>query len=254
MDRTWPDSPNVQLERRDGTDAFRVPRVRTVVGMHHGVLPITGRLFVDCSTVHLDEALAAVFELVLERLSRILAAATGAKRTSAEELAAYAWDLRLLGARQDVSPAAEMAKDRPDPVLMRVASCRAPALVDRATGDAGPQRPAPVRVSVAALAPIVAPPRVDGPVAEVEEPVVEEEPAALDFFAGLVRKLVELVRPSRLEAPPETALTRALLERLLALRLTGEPVEWVIETDRGRPVRYDAKRRGRARHPGGAAA
>ena len=236
MERTWPDSPSVQVEWRDGTDAFRIPRVRTGAGMQHGVLPITGRLFVDCSTAHLDEALTAVFELVLERLSPILAAAAGAKRASAEELAAYTWDLRLLGARQDVSPVAEMAKDRPDPVLMRVASRRAPSLIDRATGDAPAPPAAPARAPVHVAVP--PPPAAPAPVT-----AVAEEPPALDFFAGLVRKVVELVRPARLEVPPETPLTRALLERLLALRLTGEPVERVLKTNRGRAVRYEAKRK-----------
>ena len=238
MERTWPDSPSIHLEWHGGVDPFRIPRVPLRSGRHHRVLPITGQLFVGTDAANLELVLAEVFALVLERLSPILAAATSAQRASPEEIMAYVWDLRLLGARTDIDPVAEMATDRPDPVLMRVASRRAPALIDRATGDAeaAPLVPSPFPVAAAT-------PEAE-PAPDLAEHVAElpSEAEAPDFFGGLVRRIVDLVRPKPLDRP-ETPLTRSLLARLVGLRLTGEPVEWVVETDRGRPVRYDAKQK-----------
>ncbi len=52
-----------------------------------------------------------------------------------------------------------------------------------------------------------------------------------------------LVTPATREVAVETALTTALLQGLGAMNLTEGPVEHVVETKRGRPVRYDAGRR-----------
>ncbi|HSO35207.1 MAG TPA: hypothetical protein VLT33_21915, partial [Labilithrix sp.] len=229
LEKTWPDAPTVHLEWQDGVDPFRVPRVPTAAGAHHGVLPITGRLFVSASSAQLEDALAAVFRTVLDRLSPILAATSGAKRAPPEELAAYAWDLRLLGARTDEDPVAELAKDRPDAALMRVAARRAPHLIDRATGDL-PPAPAPS-------------PAILEPATVASAPSIPPAAEAPDFFTGLIRRITSLVSPAPLQDFPETPLTRALTGSLLARKLTGEPVAWVVETKSGRPVRYDAKRK-----------
>ena len=210
LEKTWPDAPTVQIESFDGTDPFRVPHVAVAPGAHHGVLPIAGRLFVCAGQRELQPALEAVFRSVLERLVPVVARACGAHGTAPEELAAYVWDLRLLGARRDADPVEELARDRPDGSLMRVAARRAVGLIDRATGDVTPGENANANANA-------------------------------NFFSGLVRRVVELVTtPERGGSSP---LTDAMLKGLLAMKLTGGPVEAVVEVRRGRPVRYEARRR-----------
>jgi hypothetical protein len=57
------------------------------------------------------------------------------------------------------------------------------------------------------------------------------------FFHGLVRWIGELV--SGPEPDPNPALTSALTEAIVAMKLTGNPVTSVREVRRGRAVRFD---------------
>jgi hypothetical protein len=60
------------------------------------------------------------------------------------------------------------------------------------------------------------------------------------LFQGLGRWVVDLVTPAP-EPVGESALTASLHRALTAMKLTGEPVACVLESKRGRPVRYEAK-------------
>jgi hypothetical protein len=238
LDKTWPDAPTVTLESGAGTDPLRVPRVRRSQARHHDVLPIHGRVFVAGTPDEVEAALPALFEAALERLSPMIAAAKGAKRTTEEELAAYAWDLRLLAARLDEDPVRELAKDRPDQALMRVAARRASHVIDRATGDAEPR---------------VVDRHIDADPPDDSDPIpalgatgwaTAPPPEEPGFFAGLVRTIVDLVSSSTPVAiVPDSPLTTALSRAIVAMKLTGDPALSVIETDRGRPVRYDTRRK-----------
>jgi hypothetical protein len=214
----WPDAPTVHVEAVDTIDPFRRPRIAQTQGAHHRVLPIAGRVWICAPGSQVDEALELVMRFVLERIAPMLASATTALKTSPEERAAYEWDLRLLGTRGDKDPIAELATDRPDPVLMRVASRRAPHLIDAAIARATTPIPAP--------APALAPAPAPAP--------------ALSLFEGLGRWVVDLVTPTP-EPVGESPLTESLRRAIAAMRLTGDPVTQVVESKRGRPVRYDAK-------------
>ena len=137
----WPEAPTVHVEAADGVDPFRRPRIAQVQGAHHRVLPVAGRVWICAAEDRVQAALELVMRFVLDRIAPMLASGTTAMRAApAEERAAYEWDLRLLGARGDADPVAELAKDRPDPILMRVAARRAPELIDAATEKAASPR------------------------------------------------------------------------------------------------------------------
>jgi hypothetical protein len=53
---------------------------------------------------------------------------------------------------------------------------------------------------------------------------------------------VDLVTPAP-EPMSESSLTHSLAKALAAMKLTGDPVERVVESTKGRPVRYDAKKK-----------
>jgi hypothetical protein len=74
-------------------------------------------------------------------------------------------------------------------------------------------------------------------VAQPEEPA--EGPASDGFLSGLVRWVVELVAVTP-EKVVQTPLSGALRDALSAMKLTGDPIASVVETSRGRPVRYEA--------------
>jgi hypothetical protein len=225
----WPEGPTVHVEATDVIDPFRRPRLAKTDAAHHRVLPIAGRVWVCADEKHLEPALELVFRFVVERLGPLLASAsTAMRRVSPDEHAAYVWDMRLLGQRSDEDPIAELAKDRPDPILMRVASRRAPHLIDAATADAPPPAPAAAPALAPAPAPALAPAPAPAP--------------APTFLEGVARWVVALVTPPP-EPVSESPLTQALHDALTAMELTGAPVAAVIESSRGRPVRYDAKTR-----------
>jgi len=236
----WPEAPTVHVEALDVVDPFRRPRIGKLDEAHHRVLPIAGRVWICAGEARLEAALELVFRFAHGRLGPQLAAASTALRSaSPDELAAYVWDLRLLGARSDGDPVKELASDRPDPALMRVAARRAPHLVDAATGDAPAAPvilPSPL---VAAMAAMRTPP------ATTPTPTTATTDAPLPeatFLHGLVRWVVELVTPAP-EPESESPLTQSLEKALTAMKLTGEPVARVVESKRGRPVRYDAKKK-----------
>ena len=252
----WPEAPTVYLETENAVDPFRRPRIAQTPGAHHRVLPIAGRVWICGTEGRVDEALELVMRFVLERIAPRLASATTAmKASSPEERAAYEWDLRLLGARGDANPVAELAKDRPDPILVRVATRRAPQLIDAAiaataaraarTAPSPPGRvaaPPPPQVEAASTpngpAAPTAPAATTAPAAPTA-PTAEPAPSA-SLFQGLARWVVDLVTPAP-EPVSESALTESLHRALSAMKLSGEPVARVVESKRGRPVRYEAK-------------
>jgi hypothetical protein len=242
LDAAWPERPEVHLEAIGYTDPFLVPCVLPEDGAHSVILPVRGRLLVACERAGLGEALGAVFRHVKDRLGPSVAAAArpGPRRPPPEVLAAYAWDLCLLGVRLDRSPVRELARDRPDEMLLRVVARRAPrllrieatpplAVVDSvdsadAAAGAGLAREAKVHVDVD-----VVPAPAAVPVAAAPEPT--------SMFSGIVRRVVELA--SRPPVPATTELTRALEGALAAMKLSGDPVAEVREVSRGRPIRFD---------------
>lgn len=228
----WPEAPTVHVEAADMVDPFRRPRIAQTEGAHHRVLPVTGRVWICATDAQVQPALELVMRFVLDRLAPMLASGTTVMRSGPpEERAAYEWDLRLLGARGDADPVAELAKDRPDPILMRVAARRAPELID--AGIAAAARPA--RAAAASVEPVE-------PVESLETEALapSESAPAETLFQGLARRVVDLVT-SAPEPVGESALTESLHRALTAMKLTDEPVERVVEAKRGRPVRYDAK-------------
>lgn len=154
-------------------------------------------------------------------------------------LAAYAWDLRLLGVRLDRSPVGELARDRPDETLLRVVARRAPRLLRiEATSPAAPTD-ALDAVAGAGLAPEA---KVDVDIAPAPAAVsAAVAPAPVSLLAGLVRRVVELA--SGPPVPATTELTRALEGALAAMKLSGDPVAEVREVSRGRPIRFDRQSR-----------
>jgi hypothetical protein len=204
----------------DREDLFFTPRIAETRDAHQRTLPIRGRLYLACGAVDIGSAGEVAFAHLLGRLATNLDLAMRSK-LSEETRAAYRWELRLLGLRSDRDPIAELASDRPDPILVRVATRRAPQLLAIPDVQEEVQREAAER---------------DLPL------VVPEEPApAESFLAGLVRRVKALVVPPA--PPPDTDLTGALQAALSQMKLTGKPVERVIEVPRGRPVRFLSEER-----------
>ncbi|MBX3190946.1 MAG: hypothetical protein KF819_28380 [Labilithrix sp.] len=239
LDASWPEAPSVHVEAEGLVDPFRAPLLPADANTRHRLLPVHGRLYVAAPPDRLEGALDAVFEHVLGRLGPIIHAATRAARprAAAESLAAYVWDLNLLGARTDQDPIAELARDRPDPILMHVAARRAPALVDRAIGD--PPAPPPSMPFesvdlVSAFATVVEEAIAPAAPEEPEEPLRAKVP----FFRGLFRRVIAVISPPP-EVPAASPLTADLTRALHAMKLTGDPVRLVAEVKRGRPVRYE---------------
>jgi hypothetical protein len=227
----------VHVEALDVVDPFRRPRIPALDEAHHRVLPITGRAWVCAGQARLEPSLELLFRFVHSRLGpQLAAAATAIRSASPDGHAAYVWDLRLLGARSDADPVKELASDRPDPVLVHVAARRAPHLIDAATGDVpAPVAPSPpVAMASMDLAPVPTP---------TPTPTDAPPPTPTDapFLQGLVRRVVLLVTPAP-EPTSESALTQSLAKALAAMKLTGDPVARVVESAKGRPVRYDAKK------------
>jgi hypothetical protein len=239
----WPDAPTVHVEALDIVDPFRRPRIAVLDEARHRVLPITGRVWVCAGQARLEPSLEVLFHFVHSRLGpQLAAAATAIRSASADEHAAYVWDLRLLGVRSDGDPVKELASDRPDPVLMRVATRRAPHLIDAATGDVpaplAPQAPSPLVAVMAPTHPAPTPTEAPTPTPTTADSPLPDAP----FLHGLVRWVVDLVTPAP-EPLSESALTASLAKALAATKLTGDPVARVVESAKGRPVRYDAEKK-----------
>jgi hypothetical protein len=231
--RAWPEVPEVHVEAVGRSDPFSCPRAAA------GVVPVHGRLWIAGSGPAVAVAAEEVYRFVLGRLPALVeAAARSRTKPDPAELGAYRWDLAILGLAPNLDVAAELAKDRPDPVLTRVAVRRAPHLVAR------PDDPAPAPLPpFAPDAPPDAIDATDAPAATAARAAPgaagapDASPPSEPFLAGLVRRLVELVSPP--PPPAESELTAALAGALRAMKLTGEPVATVIEARRGRPVRYE---------------
>ncbi len=223
---TWPEAPVIEVEATDGTDEACPAQLSVVMRGHHGLLPFAGKLYVCSPRSRLAPALDGVLSLLHDRLASVLVAAARITRQAPKpaELAAYQWDARLLGALADVDPRAVLATDRPDPILMRVAARRTPHLIDAATGDSPSLSPSRVLVPVPVPVPVP------------DSPSPSPSPSFLD---GLVRWVVELVTPPS-EPISESPLTASLRSALAAMKLTGDPVSLVVESKKGRPVRYEA--------------
>jgi hypothetical protein len=166
-----------------------------------------------------------VFGHLRERVPALVAAAGRSMlKIPKEKIAPYEWELRLLGLLDDLDPKKVLAQDRPDPVLVHVTARRAPHLL-----QIEPTPPPEPLVAVPAPETAETPPSSDAPV------------SSEGFFQGLVRRVVELVTPKG--PPPDDALTSALSSAITAMKLTGTPVEIVVEARRGRAVRYDGENR-----------
>lgn len=233
IERTWPERPEVHVEASGHVDPFHVPR--TVPGATPGaisdIVPVRGKVLVAGTPGEREDALRDVFKHAQKRLGSIIAAA---KRSpdppSAEALASYEWELRMLGERTDRDPRAELASDRPDEILLHVVARRAPSFL-QLVETPPPSAPAP--------APAPAAGEPSAPDARVEELDFAPASSPPSFFEGLVRRIVDLVSgPAPTNDP---ALTSALSDAVLAMRLTGSPVAAVVEARRGRPIRFDAK-------------
>jgi hypothetical protein len=223
----WPERPSIHVEGIGVVDPDRLPLVEP--GPRSRVVPVCGRLWVTAEAGDLAKAIADVMSFVAIRLVPHVRA-RGTER--------YQWDLALLGiaAAADADPVAELATDRPNAELFHVASRRAPHLIDKTTGDA-PTPPTYVQHASAVVA--------------SEAPVETPAPPAESFFAGLVRRVTELVAgpPEILEESP---LTGAIARALEGMQLTGQPVLAVRARKKGRPVVYDREKRQivvNARHP-----
>lgn len=232
LERKWPEHPGLQIHAIDGDEPFRLPEMPKNPEAKTRVLPVNGRLWVAAKLGEAGPAIEDVLRALAPRVKPLLhAAARAHNKPAAEDLEAYAWDLALLGQGDGRDPAAEAAKTERDPAFVRVAQVRAPGMLLQASIDPSELRLAP------SPAPVEPAPATD---VDVELP-----PPSEPFLEGLVRRIIAVFDPSSVApaAADEDALAAALLAALSALRLTGEPVATVKVVRRGRPVRYDAKRR-----------
>lgn len=223
MPREWPERPSIHVEGIGVVDPDRVPLTEAGPAPSR-VVPVGGKLWI---TAEASEVARAVEDVMAWVSVRLLTYVKTNPRTEK-----HRWDLALLGVLEDdaMDPAAELAKDRPDPNLVHVAARRAPHLIDRETGDSPT---APTHVQYAYI-------EADDVSAYVEEPAAAAprvEAPAEGFLAGLVRRVTELVS-SGPEVLEETPLTMALSQSIGALALTGRPVLYVQESKKGRPVTY----------------
>jgi hypothetical protein len=228
VERTWPEHPEVHVEAPGHVDPLHVPR--SSQGVLSEVVPVRGRVLVAGSAAKRDAALRDVFRHAQKRLGSIVSAAKRAPDPpSPETLAAYEWDLRLLGERIDIDPKKALDADRPDELLLRVVARRAPHLLQIEA------LPPPSEPEVHEEEP---PARlVEAATSEVTSPGFAPASSPPSFFEGLVRRIVELVTGP--EPKKDPALTGALTEAIQSMKLTGSPVGAVIEVRRGRPIRFD---------------
>lgn len=246
LTRQWPEIPELRVETIGGVDPFRSPAIRDFsVGelgerAHHGLLPIAGRVYLSApaGSWAAETALDDVLRWVRTRLAAIVRSwHRSSDAEHLDEIRAYEWDLALLGVSppvEDRDPLAELALDRPDDVLVKVAARRTPHLMTVARPES---IDVPERRENQAQTP-VAPDETDvGRMTPVPPPA--PSPDRPSFLGGLVRRVVRLFGGEGGIATTDSPLARALGSALVAMKLTGEPVTSVVESTNGRPVRYD---------------
>ncbi len=268
VEHEWPESPELHVEGVGVVDPNRAPSLPAEEGGHHRLLPVRGRLYVSADARGITAAVEEVCRWIKHRLPPIFRATSrSSKKANARATAAYEWDLALLGMAKGegdtCDPILELAKDRPDEVLVYVATRRAPHLMVPAQGDGDRLGGAPLlseeleamvaarekgeaddaMISPANLGALRSSPAAPSPSPSLSAAQRDEAMVAAmteTFLGGLVRRIVSLVTGP--EPPPSkrsSALTNAVAAALRAMKLTGDPVTDVVESRRGRAISYD---------------
>ena len=128
IDAAWPEHPTVEVHGDGFVLPDHIPR------SEKGVVPVRGRVY----TTGTPPGLPRLFDRIASKIARHLD-----DKMPAEERAAYEWDLAILGVFPDRDPRAELARDRPDPILVKVATRRAPHLLAESAPLSTPPPPPP---------------------------------------------------------------------------------------------------------------